>query len=302
MELTFDKENSKKNTRKGKFESTQVGDGFYMVKVENQEKEPLSLSREMDKSWIQFYFAPQGGAEFLFNEGKYRLKLEEEKSLLFYNPLLALPLNMMVNPGSRIVFLFITVENLHRLFVEESEEIEFLNKENIGKKFYADRPLPPLLIVALNQLLTNSVSGPAKNIFEKAKAYEILALYLNKGEDKDVDQCPFLNDEENVERVREAKRILIDKMANPPSLKELSREIGLNEYRLKEGFKNIYGKTVFQFLNDYRLDVARHMLDSDGVKVNEAAYHIGYTNPSHFIAAFKKKFGITPKKYLIAKQ
>ena len=61
-------------------------------------------------------------------------------------------------------------------------------------------------------------------------------------------------------------------------------------------------KTVFQFLNDYRLDVARQMLGKGGAKVNDAAYHIGYTNPSHFIAAFKKKFGITPKKYLTAKQ
>lgn len=302
MELSFSTENSEKNTPKGKIENTRVGDGFYMVKVENHEKHSLRIKREIDKSLIQFYFSAQGGAEFLFNQGNYRLSLEEEKSLLFYNPLVALPLDIDVKPNSKLIFLYIMVENLHRLFVEESDEIEFLNKENIGKKFYANRPLPPLLMVTLNQLLIHSVSGPAKGIFEKAKAYEILALFLNKGEDKDVEQCPFLNDEENVERVRLAKKVLIEKMATPPSLKDLSREVGLNEYRLKEGFKNIYGKTVFQFLNDYRLDVARQILDKGGAKVNDAAYHIGYTNPSHFIAAFKKKFGITPKKYLTAKQ
>lgn len=302
MELSFEIEDSEKNTPKGKIENTRVSEGFFMVRVENSGDEVLRIKREIDKSLIQFYFAVQGGAEFLFNQGNYKLKLEEEKSLLFYNPIIALPLDIEVKPHSRMVFLYITVENLHRLFVEESEEIEFLNKENIGKKFYADRPLTPLLTVTINQLLSNGVGGPAKNIFEKAKAYEVLALYLNKEEGKDVEQCPFLNDEQNVERVREAKRILIEKMTNPPSLKELSREIGLNEYRLKEGFKNIYGKTVFQFLNDYRLDVARHMLDGGNAKVNDAAYHIGYTNPSHFIAAFKKKFGVTPKKYLIGKQ
>ncbi|WP_417591278.1 helix-turn-helix domain-containing protein [Owenweeksia hongkongensis] len=300
MELTFEIENSEKNTSKGKIENTRVGDGFFMVRVENHEDEPLRIKRDIDKSLIQFYFAVQGGAEFLFNNGNYRLKLEQEKSLLFYNPLVALPLDIEVRPGSKLVFLYITVENLHRMFVTGSEEIEFINKENIGKKFYADRPLSPVLMVTVNQLFSNNVNGPAKGVFEKAKAYEILALFLNKEEGKDVEQCPFLNDEENVERVRNAKKILIEKMTTPPSLKELSREVGLNEYRLKEGFKNIYGKTVFQFLNDYRLDIARQMLDKGNMKVNDAAYHIGYTNPSHFIAAFKKKFGVTPKKYLIS--
>lgn len=302
MELTFEIEKGKKNTPKGKIENTCIGNGFYMVKVENRENEPLRIKRDIDQSLIQFYFALQGGARFLFNQGSYKLNLEQEKSLLFYNPIVALPLDIEVMPGSRLVFLYITVENLHRLFVAGSEEIEFINKENIDKKFYGDRPLNPMLVVTINQLFTNKVNGPARNIFEKAKAYEILALYLNKEEGKDVEQCPFLNDEENVERVRLAKKLLIEQMTTPPTLKELSREVGLNEYRLKEGFKNIYGKTVFQFLNDYRLDTARHMLDNGSAKVNDAAYHIGYTNPSHFIAAFKKKFGVTPKRYLISKK
>ena len=69
MELTFEIENSKKNTSKGKIENTRVGDGFFMVRIENQDEEPLRIKREIDKSLIQFYFAVQGGAEFLFNNG-----------------------------------------------------------------------------------------------------------------------------------------------------------------------------------------------------------------------------------------
>lgn len=301
MELTFEIESAEKNTSKSKIESTLIGEGFYMLKVENRDESSFRLKREIDQSLIQFYFSVQGDAEFLFNQGNYRLKLQQERSLLFYNPLMALPLDIEVEPGAKLIFLYITVENLHRLFVSGSDEIEFINKENINQKFYAERPLNPLLVVTLNQLFANNVNGPARSVFEKAKAYEVLALYLSKEEGKDVEQCPFLNDEENVERIRMAKKLLIERMTSPPSLKELAREIGLNEYRLKEGFKNIYGKTVFQFLNDYRLDMARQMLDKGNVKVNDAAYHIGYTNPSHFIAAFKKKFGVTPKKYLTGK-
>lgn len=299
--MKFDLKSNGKNTPKSIVESLEVNDGFYLVKVENQGDEPFSLVREVNKSLIQFYFAVDGGATFLFNNGNYKLSLNTEKNLLFYNPLEALPLEIEVNPQSRLVFLYITVENLHQLFVEGSEEIAFLNKENVNQKYYLDTPLSPALIMAINQFFKNDFKGPAKSVFDKSKAYEVLALFFNVEEGIDIEQCPFLKDEENVQKIKIAKGILLQRMAHPPTLKELSREINLNEYRLKEGFKNIYGKTVFQYLNDYRLDTAKHLLDEGNIKVNDAAYHIGYTNPSHFIAAFKKKFGVTPKKYLSRK-
>ena len=90
-------------------------------------------------------------------------------------------------------------------------------------------------------------------------------------------------------------------MDTPPSLKELAKASALNEYQLKMGFKEIYGNTVYGFLLDHKLDHSRILLDSGKLQVNEVAYQMGYTNPSHFIAAFKKKFGITPKKYLMTK-
>lgn len=301
MELHFQIESDENNTPKGYVKNTRISDGIFMVKVDSKNEESFELKREIDQSLIQFYFAAEGGAEFLFSQGNYKLNLEKDKCLLFYNPLMALPLNIRVKPKSHLVFLYITVEKLHQLFVQGSEEIAFLNQENINKKYYADRPITPLIALAVNQLFQIRINGPAEDVFSKAKAFEILALFFNKEEGTDVEQCPFLNDEQNVERIRLAKKILLQRMTSPPTLKELSREIGLNEYRLKEGFKNIYGKTVFQYLNDYRLDVARHLLDSGSLKVNDAAYQIGYTNPSHFIAAFRKKFGLTPKKYLTGK-
>ncbi len=301
MELAFDVEETGENTPKSSIKNTSVGNGVFMIRVENLGETPFRVKREIDQSLIQFYFAAEGGAEFLFSGGNYKLQLEKEKCLLFYNPTLALPLDIWVPGKAKLLFLYITVEQLHKLFVEESEEIAFLNKENIHKKYYTDRQLSPMMALTVGQLFQNQMRGPAAEVFEKAKAYEILALFFNREEGTDVEQCPFLNDEENVERIRKAKKMIIEHMSNPLTLAELSRNVGLNEYRLKEGFKNIYGKTVFQFLNDYRLDTARQLLDSKHIKVNDAAYHIGYTNPSHFIAAFRKKFGVTPKKYLTSR-
>jgi AraC-like DNA-binding protein len=75
----------------------------------------------------------------------------------------------------------------------------------------------------------------------------------------------------------------------------------LNEYQLKVGFKEIYGTTVYGYVMDSKLQKSRLLLDSGRYSVNEVAFQIGYQNPSHYIAAFKKKFGTTPKKYTAAR-
>ena len=67
---------------------------------------------------------------------------------------------------------------------------------------------------------------------------------------------------------------------------------------LKEGFKQIYGTTVYGFLFDYKMELARKLLESGGHNVNEVGLKVGYSTASHFIAAFKKQYGTTPKKYI----
>ena len=89
-------------------------------------------------------------------------------------------------------------------------------------------------------------------------------------------------------------------MAEPPGLEELSEKVGLSLKKLKMGFKQIYGDTVYGFLFDYKMDYARQLLDSGSYNVNEVGLKIGYSTGSHFIAAFKKKFATTPKKYLMS--
>ena len=113
-----------------------------------------------------------------------------------------------------------------------------------------------------------------------------------------VEQCPFLVDEENVRKIRKAKEIVLERMTDPPSLENLAVEIGLSLKKLKEGFKELYGDTIYAYLLDHKMEEARRMLNSQKYNVNEVGLKLGYSTASHFIAAFKKKYGTTPKKYL----
>ena len=85
-----------------------------------------------------------------------------------------------------------------------------------------------------------------------------------------------------------------------PSLQEIANEVGLSISKLKEGFKHIYGESVFNFLLDYKLEFARKQLLTKKYNVSEISLQVGYSTASHFIAAFKKKYGTTPKQYIMS--
>jgi len=210
-----------------------------------------------------------------------------------------LPLNLELNQNSWLVSVVMTIRKFHSLFSKEASYIPFLSEENKDKKYYTQEGVSPAIAVVLSQIMNYNLHPSIKELYIKGKVYELISLYFNKGSEADIEQCPFLVDEDNVRRIRQAKEIIISRMAEPPTLSELSEEIGLSLKKLKEGFKQIYGDSVFSFLFDYKMDYARKMLETGQHNVNEVGLKVGYSTASHFIAAFKKKYGTTPKKYLM---
>ncbi|PQV45265.1 AraC family transcriptional regulator [Jejuia pallidilutea] len=293
-------ENNIKSIAKSTFEETNVDDGFLVLMFKNDESVAQSVAKEIDSMFIQFHFCIKGATKFVFNQGRYSLDIHEENSLLLYNPQQELPINLQVAPNSWIVSILISIKKFHGLFSQEADYISFLNSENKDKKYYNDGVISPSMAIVLNQLINYSLNSSIKQLYFKAKAYELLSLYFNRSEDANVEQCPFLVDEANVIKIRKAKDIIVSRMAEPPTLQELADEIGLNIKKLKEGFKQIYGDSVFSFLFDYKMEVARKLLESGNNNVNEVGLKVGYSTSSHFIAAFKKKYGTTPKKYVMS--
>ncbi len=287
-----------KNIAVGSYDEIRVEDGFYILKIQNDEDEPQLMEREIDSSFIQFHFCLKGKSRFNFNEGNYHLEVNEENSLLLYNTQKDLPLNLTVAPNSWLLSVVMTIRKFHALFSSEADYIPFLSEDNKEKKYYAQEMLSPAIAVVLSQLMNYNLHPSVKQLYIKGKVYELVSLYFNKTEEADLEQCPYLADEDNVRRIRMAKEIVISRMVEPPSLAELADEIGLSLRKLKEGFKQIYGDSVYGFLFDYKMEYARKMLESGKHNVNEVGLKVGYSTASHFIASFKKKYGTTPKKYL----
>ncbi|MFD2529060.1 MULTISPECIES: AraC family transcriptional regulator [Polaribacter] len=289
-----------KNVGESSFDEINLEKGFYVLHFQNESKNAINFERDIDSTFIQMHFCLRGNSKFLFNSGDYTFDVLDNRSILLYNPQRTLPINLEIQPKTTLVSLLISIEKFHSLFSKESGYIPFLSDENSNRKFYDDTEIKPTVSIVLQQIINSNINSSIRQLYVKGKIYELLSLHFQKEESTDAEYCPFLVDEQNVIKIRKAKDIIISRMSEPPSLQELATEIGLNLKKLKEGFKQIYGDTVYSFLFDYKMEHARKLLESNKYNVNEVGSQVGYSTASHFIAAFKKKFGTTPKKYVMS--
>ena len=287
-----------KNVGESTIEEVNLENGFYILHFQNESAEKQTFERTINSTFIQLHFCLRGNSKFFFHNSNYSFDVLDNRSILLYNPQRTLPINLEIYPKTTLISILISIEKFHSLFSKESGYISFLSDENSNKKYYDDKEIKPTVAIVLQQIINTKVNSSVRELYVKGKIYELLSLHFQKDETTIGEYCPFLVDEQNVLKIRKAKEIIISRMAEPPSLQELANEIGLNIKKLKEGFKQIYGDTVYSFLFDYKMEHSRKLLETNQYNVNEVGNQLGYSSASHFIAAFKKKFGITPKKYL----
>jgi AraC-like DNA-binding protein len=152
--------------------------------------------------------------------------------------------------------------------------------------------------MALQQMLQCPFQGLTKRMYLESKVWELMALQLAQTRETGfTDNEPKPLKPEDIERIHYAKEVLLSRLNNPPSLIELARLVGINDCKLKVGFRQVFGTTVFGYLHDCRMERSRQLLEAGEMTVARAAQAVGFANRSHFAIAFRKKFGINPSIY-----
>lgn len=288
-----------KNVAKSTFREIPLEKGFYILKFQNNTGETDRYHRDIDNTYIQIHYCLKGNIKFNFNNGNYVFNVLDKHSIFLYNPQQKLPIDMEILPKTWVISVLISIKKFHSLFSKEAEYIPFLSEKNKNKKYYDNTEIKNSVLLVLQEIFAADSNSSIKDLYLKGKTYELLSLQFDSGEKANDEYCPFLVDDREVLKIRKAKDIIISHMSEPPTLQELANKVGLNLKKLKEGFKQIYGDTVYSFLFDYKMEFARKLLESNRFNVNEVGIQVGYSTSSHFIAAFKKKFGTTPKQYII---
>lgn len=189
---------------------------------------------------------------------------------------------------------------LHPAHKKEQSFHIFLRKEALGlqkevleKKRKNAHQCPHLSMISAD-ILSIPATGSKNALKIEAKMLEFSYAYLDYLHAPITSPPSFLSCDYKLQCIHKTREILEDNFTNPPTIKKLSKQVGINSNQLKTGFKYLYGSTIRQFVINFRLDHAQRLIQNTQLPLGIICNKVGYTNHGHFSKLYKDKFGISP--------
>ncbi|MFC0184839.1 helix-turn-helix domain-containing protein [Pseudarcicella hirudinis] len=191
----------------------------------------------------------------------------------------------------------LTLEFFQRIASEEFPVFKSFF-ENIRSKSHGilgkhNRTITPRMQWLIKEIVECKQKGYLKRLFLEAKILELFMLQVEMFEEPQLQKQAFIK-KKDVDKIVHAQHIILANINTPYSLLELSRQVGINDFKLKRGFKEVFGNTVFGYIHQIRMERAKEKLLQGEMNISEVADYTGYKNRTHFSAAFKKTFGFSP--------
>ncbi|MGL1920233.1 MAG: AraC family transcriptional regulator [Hyphomicrobiales bacterium] len=161
-----------------------------------------------------------------------------------------------------------------------------------GKHWVSMFDTPEALYHLAKRIFDEGFSATPNDLTIEADVLNIMTEFINI-----LQQPPQVcNSSKDKKLLQQAKEMMLKNLAHAWSIDEISRALGLNKQKLKQGFKVQFGIPVYGFLQQERLKAAHIMLEQGKQNVTEISLAIGYANPSHFAYLFKRQYGCSPSK------
>lgn len=157
-------------------------------------------------------------------------------------------------------------------------------------------PVSPQMHVLLRDILKTDREGHYLKIFLHARVLELLFLQIEQYGNTPLNTQNRLSPSDR-DKIYQARDYLLKNYGQKITLNGLAKKIGTNEFLLKNGFKTVFGTTVFGCIHHLRMTRAKQLLLEQKLTVSQVSDIAGYKNPQHFSTAFKKKFGMVPSKF-----
>ena len=248
---------------------------------------------------IQMHFLLKGQRTAISKETGGIHTLNENQQNLFY--LSSLDWDIALEGENVISFMVQCTEDFFYNFIDENSKLlsqfwkKVINKEESPLTVKNDFHISPKTGAIIYQIINTNLTGNLKRLLIEAKINELFINLIEQAEYIPKAKLFTLknNDKNNLYALKE----FLDKnVFKDFTLRELSKKAGLNEFKLKKGFKELFGTTVFGYINDIRMEHAKYLILEGGQDVSEVSDFLGYSLPHHFAKAFKRKFGYQPSK------
>lgn len=149
----------------------------------------------------------------------------------------------------------------------------------------------PEMLSVIQQIINSGYNDELQKVYFDIKASELLFLALRKAGPATNGQTISGTD---TEKMYAAKAWLESNIDSPATLAVIAKAVGTNEFKLKKGFKEVFGATVFDYLLNLRMERAMQLLSDTNKSIADIAYLTGYSSHPSFTNAFTKHFGFSP--------
>ncbi len=270
-------------------------DGYRLANSALTHSSPITFDVHNDVDLVRFYFNRRGGLKLDCKQLKREFTIENGHYNVLYSAELDTKM-IHLDKYSEIFSLQLTRDTFFQLLSEGGGSLEtFANAVNKGGRsvlspqwqqisYHADK--------CIREILTCEYIKDLKKLYLQSKANELFALIVN-GNHATV-KMDFVKRPSDREKLYAIRDFITTNYADNISLEFLCKNFGINEYKLKRGFKELFNTSVIEFLINQRLDQAQLMLLEKDKSIGEIAYLIGYSSPQYFSKAFKKKYGTSP--------
>ncbi len=156
-------------------------------------------------------------------------------------------------------------------------------------------PLTPMMSHSLTTLLDSPITGALRNVQAEGQCLDLVSQVLDVLRNSATDAAAVRLSCREAECIRHAREILEKSFVNRPTLQELARKVGINQNKLNQGFRALFGITAGDFVTETRMKHAHRLLQTGELLVGQVAYAVGYEFPGNFTTAFKRYFGVPPR-------
>jgi AraC-like DNA-binding protein len=270
---------------------------FTILVEEAKSKEATTDSCFFDEPIIAVAFYGSGNVDLSVKYGKKQKEFNHTKGLAlsFYaDDNVEFIHTISASKPLQCLVIATSISAIEALPNDEGELFgEMLNELVNPSDHYVEGPffyMTPEMHSIVDSLFNIQYEGKTKMMFFRSQITALLSHFFGQLASLKTEKIKSIEREKLIL----AKNILLDNIENPPSLTELSKQIGLNTFKLKRDFKELFGVPVFKYLQNERLTLANTMIRNQEATVQEAAWHVGYDSLSSFSNAFEKKFGYRP--------
>jgi AraC-like DNA-binding protein len=260
-----------------------------------QERE-VRLNEYQDAPTLNMYFSLEGCCGASHNHRPKHYPIGDGQHTISYTPQFD-GYYTMESPAIRNFGVVLAEDFFSRLLVDDQACLRgFWDKVQAGK--LADitpsaMAITPGQLALIRQMEHCAYRGHMKQLFYEAKIIELFLLQAEQAEKLTGIKPPSVQAKDR-DKLYEARDFIREHMLQPLSLLQIARSCGLNDFKLKKGFKEVFGMTVFEYITELKMNYGKQMLTDTSCPVYEVAYMLGYTDPHNFSRAFRKHFGYLP--------